>query len=492
MARLPILLAAAAGLVAMAVYVGVAVSRLGYPYALEWLEGNSLVEVERLLTGRPLYSAPTVDYVPDAYPPLYFATSAALASVLGVSYLPLRLVSLVASLGCFVLLTRLVQRETGDLAAGVAAAGLYAATYFAVDSWLDFARVDSLFLLLSLAGLYLARWMRRPGGAVAAGLLLAAAFLTKQSALAEAVAITAALLCGPRRRLGGWLAVTFAAVMGLTTLVWGLSSHGWYVFYVFELLAQHRLHHAAFTEFWTRYLLPALGFALGAVLLAVRRTPLLIGLGCLALVVEGYAGLVHAGGAVNNMLPVYVAVALLAGIGMGGSTPSPRGAVAGLLVLAQIAVLAVSTLDADRVVPGPADRRVGDRLRTWLGEFDGPVAVFSDPGLNVVAGLPPVAHRAAAADILRGTDRSAQAELERSIARAVTERRFAAIVVGRPTDLRGFPPDLKRYYRRCPEKLLADVPKGVFRPIVGGSPPPSVLWLPLGRGSCAEITRRLG
>ncbi|MFE3454236.1 glycosyltransferase family 39 protein [Nonomuraea sp. NPDC059194] len=485
------MLAAAAGLTAIAVFAATAVSRMGYPYALEWLEANSLVEVERLLTGQSLYSAPTVDYVPDPYPPLYFAASAALAGMLGVSYLPLRLVSLIASLGCFFLLARLVQRETGDLAAGVATAGLYAATYFAAASWFDIARVDSLFLLLSLAGLYVARWMRRPGGAVAAGLLLAAAFLTKQSALAEAGAITAALLFDTRRRLGAVLAATFTGVVGLTTLLWGLTSHGWYVFYVFELLTQHPVEHAAYTGFWTRHLLPTLGISLGAVLLAVRRTPPLIALSCLALTVEGYAGLLHTGGTVNNMLPAYAAVALLAGIGMGGSTPSARGALAGMLVLAQIAVLAVNTFTVDRVVPGVADHRAGDRLRAWLGGFDGPVAVFSDPGLGVLAGLPPVAHRAAAADVLRGTNRAARAQLERSIARAVTERRFAAIVVAQPADLRGFPPDLTRHYRRCPRRLLENVPGEVSR-LIGGRPPrPLTLWLPVGRGSCTDITRRL-
>ncbi|MEV7005252.1 glycosyltransferase family 39 protein [Streptosporangium sp. NPDC051022] len=492
MARLPIMLAAAAGLVAIVACVATAVSRMGYPYALEWLEGNSLVEVERLLTGLPLYSSPTVDYVPDAYPPLYFAVSAALAGVLGVSYLPLRLVSLTASAGCFVLLARLVQRETGDLTAGVAAAGLYAATYFAAGTWLDFARVDSLFLFLSLAGLYAARWMRGPGGAVVAGLLLAAAFLTKQSALAQAGAITVALLCGPRRRLGGVLAATFAGTVALTTLWWGMTSHGWYVFYVFALLAQHPLEHTAFIGFWTWYLLPTLGIALGAVLLAVRRISLLIGLSCLALAAEGYAGLLHTGGAVNNMLPVYAAVALLAGVGMGGSTVSPgRAAAAGTLVLVQIAVLAVGVLTAGRVVPGADDRRVGDRLSVWLGGFDGPVAVFSDPGLNVLAGLTPVAHRAAIADVLRGTGGVPRAQLERSIARAVAERRFAAIVVEQSTDLQGFPPDLTRNYRRCPQRLLAGVPDEVFRPI-GGGPRPSTLWLPVDRGSCTEITRLLG
>ena len=77
------LAAALAGLVAIVAYLFVALSRLDYPFALEWLEGNSLVEVHRILAGQPLYPAPTAGYVPDGYPPLYFAVSAAAARVLG-------------------------------------------------------------------------------------------------------------------------------------------------------------------------------------------------------------------------------------------------------------------------------------------------------------------------------------------------------------------------------------------------------------------------
>jgi hypothetical protein len=134
--------------------------------------------------------------------------SAAVASVLGQSYLPLRLVSLVSSLACFATGARLVQRETGSAAAGIAGAGVLAATYFAAGTWFDVARVDSLFLALSVAALYAARWMRRTRGAVAAGLLLGAAFLAKQAALAEGVAVLAALATGPRRRLAVPAALT--------------------------------------------------------------------------------------------------------------------------------------------------------------------------------------------------------------------------------------------------------------------------------------------
>ena len=167
------LAAALLGLAAIAAYLAIALLRLTYPFPLEYLESNSLVEVQRILTGRALYPAPTVGYVPDGYPPLYFATSAAAASVLGLSYLPLRLVSLVASLVCFAVLARLVQRETASAAAGIAAAGLLAATYSVTDTWFDVARVDSLFIALSVAALYAARWMRRTRGAIATGLILA-------------------------------------------------------------------------------------------------------------------------------------------------------------------------------------------------------------------------------------------------------------------------------------------------------------------------------
>src|SRR5215471_13715211 len=77
------------GMIAILAYLFVALRRLDYPFALEWLEGNSLAEVHRLLAGQDLYPAPTAGYVPDGYPPFYFAVSAAVARVLGPSYLAL-------------------------------------------------------------------------------------------------------------------------------------------------------------------------------------------------------------------------------------------------------------------------------------------------------------------------------------------------------------------------------------------------------------------
>jgi Dolichyl-phosphate-mannose-protein mannosyltransferase len=500
-ARVARLAAALAGLAAITTYLFVALSRLGYPFPVEWLESNSLVEVHRILAGQPLYSAPTVEYVPDGYPPLYFAVSAAVARVLGVSYLTLRLVSLVSSLACFALLARLVQRETGSVAAGVGAAGLFAAAYSVTDTWFDVGRVDSLFLALSIGGLYAARWMRGTRGAVAAGVLLAAAALTKQTGLAEGAAVVAALLTGPRRGLACVAALAEITVLGVSTLVLGLASGGWYVYYVFEQMSEHSLTGSSFGWFWTA-LATGMGLAACAALIGARRVPRVLVAGCAALAVEGYAALVHSGGVINDVLPAYLAVALLAGLALGrgaesgcgpalGSRPVWRVTVApAVLVLAQAAVL-LTGLRPSQAIPTLADRSAGERLLAGLRAIGGTVAVPADPALSMMAGMAPVAHLDAAADVLRASDQTAIASFRRSTAQAVAERRFSAIITDSSRPPFGNPPSLSRYYHRCAQPLLAGIPPGVFRPVAGAEVRPEYVWLPRGSGSCTTAVRLL-
>jgi signal transduction histidine kinase len=509
------LAAALLGLAAIATYLVIALSRLAYPFPLEYLESNSLVEVQRILSGRPLYAAPAVGYVPDGYPPLYFATSAAAAGALGLSYLPLRLVSLLSSLACFAVLGALVRRETASAAAGIAAAGLLAATYFVTGTWFDVARVDSLFIALSVAALYAARSMRRTRGAVATGLLLAAAVLTKQNGLAEGVAVLTALALGPRRRLAGQATLTYAAVLGSSTLALGLASHGWYAYYVFVLMTEHTLAHAAFGQFWTVHLLRVLGLACCAVVLGARRIPLVLLAGCTALVVESYAALVHSGGGANDLLPAYLALALLAGLATGdhpgglvsscadrlagarvagwraGQVRPWAAAAASALVIAQLAVL-VNDFHPGRAIPTDADRAVGWRLAAGMRAFGGTIAVPSDPGLALLAGLPAVAHQGAADDVLRASGAAGLARFRSSAARAVAARRFSAIVTQNASPPDGFPRDLTRYYRRCPQTLLPGVPPALFQAVAGPPGRPAYVWLPAGGASCAVTVRTLG
>jgi Dolichyl-phosphate-mannose-protein mannosyltransferase len=537
--------AAAAGLVVIVGYVCVALARIGYPGHLEILEDNSLIEVHRILAGQQLYAAPSASYVPDGYPPLYFAVSAAVASVIGQSYLPLRIVSLVASLACFAILGRLVQRETGSRAAGLAAAGLLAATYTVTDTWFDVGRVDSLFLALSVAGLYAAARARAARGAIAAGLLLGAAFCTKQTALAEGVVVLAVLAAGARRRIAVQAAVTYAVVVGGSTLILGLTSHGWYVYYVFQQMSQHALSGATALQFWFAELLPTLGLVIAAVLLAARRTPPVLLAGCGALVVEAFVARTESGSNVNDMLPAYLAVALLAGLAMGGqSLPSPAGRprprrftwftwftrftrftrftwltrvtrstrlmslrllarpagwrrAAGrwvpvavcALVAVQIGVLA-SGFRLSLAFPPSADRVAQQRLTAAARVLGGTVAIPADPGIAVAAGLPPTEDQVAAADVLRASDNPPKAIFMASLAQAVASQEYSGIITEFDRDLRGFPADLPLYYYRCPQSPLDGALSVPFS--ANAQAVPVSVWLPIGRQpSCAAVARAL-
>ncbi len=154
-------LVALVALAPIGIYLSVAFRRIGYPYELEWLEGGAVEIVARVSHGHSMYVAPSIHYVPYPYTPLYFWVSALVAKVVGVGFLPLRLVSVVSSIGVFAVLWRLVQQETGDPVAGVAAAGIFAATYKIGLAWFDIGRVDSLYLLMMLLAVAQARRVLR-------------------------------------------------------------------------------------------------------------------------------------------------------------------------------------------------------------------------------------------------------------------------------------------------------------------------------------------
>ena len=209
--RAPGVVLGSVALLPVGAYLWVALHRLGYPFELEWLEGGAVGIVQRAAAGHGLYVQPSLHYVPWPYPPMYFWTSAAVAHVTGVGFLALRLVSFTASLATFVVIYILVRSGTSDRVAGVCAVGLYAATFRLSGAWLDLGRVDSLFLLLFLLAVLVARRARSWRGGIAVGALVFLAFFTKQTALVAALPLLGWLLLR-RPRVG-------AAAAGAALLV---------------------------------------------------------------------------------------------------------------------------------------------------------------------------------------------------------------------------------------------------------------------------------
>jgi hypothetical protein len=121
----------------------------------------------------------------------------------------------------------------------------------------------------------------------------------------------------------------------------------------------------------------------------------------------------------------------------------------------------------------------------------GTVAIPGDPGLALMAGLPEVEDQVAAADVLGASDQAAKTIFTASVARAVSTRRFSAIITEMTGDLRGFPADLSRYYRLCPKMPLAGAPPDPYGPVAVARERPVSVWLPDGHGSCAATIRAI-
>lgn len=221
----------------VAVYLFVAVSRIRYPFVLEWIEGGMLSEVKRILAGEKLYVKPSLNFITFIYAPLYFYVSAFAAKILGEGFMPLRFVSLLSSFGCFSVIYFFVRRETGSAFPAVLSSCLFSATFLIGGSWFDIAKSDSLFMLLLLISLYFIRFGTSAKSYILAGVFISLSFLTKQTALV--IFLPLALYCVYHNRRYAFLFIgTTAILIGGSTLLLNYIHDGWYYYYVFALPGQ--------------------------------------------------------------------------------------------------------------------------------------------------------------------------------------------------------------------------------------------------------------
>ncbi|HWD84538.1 MAG TPA: glycosyltransferase family 39 protein, partial [Solirubrobacteraceae bacterium] len=265
-------LAAAAPIV---IYLWIALHRVGYPFELDWMEGGSVELAGRVASGHSLYAAPSISFVGWTYTPLYYWLAGGLAKVIGVGFLPLRLISLAASLAAMGTLAYIVIRETGNRTAGLVAAGLFAATFGVSGAWFDTGRVDSLFLALTLVALAYGRQAKSVRGGIGLGVLAFLAFFTKQTALL-ALAPVLLYLAVARPRVGIPAVGVLAALIAVSTVVLNAATGGWYGYYVYSELLHQQVAQTLWVGFWRDDILhqqwPLLALiAIGAVAAAMAR-----------------------------------------------------------------------------------------------------------------------------------------------------------------------------------------------------------------------------
>jgi len=454
--------------------------RLPYPFELEWNGGSMRDHCERLLRGQPLYVPPGPDWFPNEYPPLYFWVSALLMRVTGgSSYVPMRAVSIVSTLGCACLLYLWVDRLNSGLSLtesqiqnpkskiqnrvwGWIAAGLFLASYRFTGAWYDIERIDMLFLFLSLLGIY---GLERSFGASwrsvflagAAALALSLAFLTKQQAVLFLSGGAAALAWRRAWQPLGVFALVAVVVCGGAVWALNAASGGWFGYYCFHVpLVNGVQAHLAM-----QYLLgdlplyaPTLGILVISWLARRRLFAGAEGHGQIALlmamlatgVLSSLLSRAHWGGDQNVLMTGYVFLGAAAGVlagrwaRIGGGTRAPLYG----LILAQLLTL---TYRPGAQLPSAANRAAGERFVGVIRglEREGEVLCLDHGGLTT----PRHFHIMALHDVMN-TER----RLPPSLAAALRARRYVALVTDAKPEPIG---EMGEFARNYPKTECLDI-----------------------------------
>lgn len=304
-------------------FLYVSLSRISHPFELEWMEGGSVEQMDRLIKGQEIYTPPSIEYIPYIYTPMYYYVSAVVAKFTGVSLLPMRIVSFVSTLIIGLILFFFARKETGDKLSGIMASGLFFAAFGIGGAWYDLARVDMLWLMFYIAGIYFLYFHKNSISYIVAALLMGLAFLTKQTTLMLIAPICLYLLFR-ERKLSWWFNILLALIVILSTAFYIYSSNGWYYFWNFTLPADHRWTKKVLLLFWTLDLIKPLPIALllSVTLLLIFYKNKFIDkfyfyLSLLSgAAIASWLSRLHYGGWLNVLIPIYLILCLMAPIGM--------------------------------------------------------------------------------------------------------------------------------------------------------------------------------
>jgi hypothetical protein len=370
-----------------------------YPFTLNYGEGPLLEQSTRLVGGENIYRADlsTPPYTITNYPPLYVLVQAPFVRAYGGEFWYGRLISLVST-GAAALFLGLTGRAlTRDWIAGIAAGGLLLAVPYLLH-WSALARIDSLALAFSWAGLWLVvQFPSKRWALLASILLLASAAYTRQTYLLAAPLASVIWLwrvAGFKRALafGAWLASLVLAIFAvlLVTTEGGVFYH--------LITANVNPLDGAILQFYADEVVRALPvllacggalLILGLIAAVVRRTrseakgwflaaPYLIGALAAALTIA------KVGSDVNYLYELSAGLCLAAGVWVGWlkRLPALRAA---LLVGLYVQVLMLLTLSEQKYIPIQNEkinqRAQNEALATLVATTDAPIIADEHMGL---------------------------------------------------------------------------------------------------------------
>ena len=441
------------------VYCCVAIIRINFPFSLEWVEWVSIDNVNRVLCGQRLYSAPSLEHVSFSYTPLYYYISAIFTKFFGVRLFALRLVSFISSLGCIYLIFSWVKKESREIFPGIIAASLFAATFRLSGAWLDIARVDSLFLLFVLAALYILRFKATKAWYALAGLLISLAFLTKQTALI--IFFPMAIYCFfLRRNLSFAFLSSAILVTSVGILVLEAINGSWFFYFAFLIPAKWPVLKNYLLDFWSQdiiYSLPvafiiSIWYLLMQGLRKDRQSLFFYSLFTLGMVSASWICRLKYG-YYNDLMPAYALISILFGLGaclaigqsglFKGKRRKINEALVYLLCIVQFLIL---LYNPSYLVPDKKRLKIGNDLVETISFAQGEVFVPSYGYLSAMASKPTYLHWATVDSIALAGESNVLKKVTGEIAQALQRHKFSLVVVdGYVKD--SFSNVLIKYYR---------------------------------------------
>ncbi len=373
----------AASLVA-ALFIYVALSRMFYPYEIEFEEGDLFLGSLRVLDGKSLYPSPDSDpsFVPVLYVPLYYWANALFMLALGKKLWVMRLVSTLCACG-IAALTASVAKRSGAKSTHAATSGLMFLCFFSASGfWFDLARVDMMFMLFALGAFYILSVQDASNRRLLlAGALLVAATYIKQPGIFFAASATLFLMTRNFKRGFAFGAACLSAIL-LIGLAYHVQTDGQFTFFTLTLGSSHEISLSRLLNpvpwlkaTWPLVLAMMVAIALHGKGERAKFAPWIFYL--LACVPAALLPWSKVGFYLNNLIPLFSALCILAAL-------ADKNIVRFFMICQAVILLHNPAFQ----IPDPSMREDGARLIQSLAEDAGSTYLLDHSYYSWLAGKP--------------------------------------------------------------------------------------------------------
>ena len=412
--------------------------RLIYPYEVEWNEGVVLDHAIRVLTGKPIYAAPSLDFAAFVYTPLYYYVTALLMKIGGVGLWSGRLISILATLLTAGIAGRIVQRETHSNFLAFSGIALYLAFYHITGFFYDIVRMDALALLLVVISVYAVMYVRQ--GYLIAALFAVLAYFTKQQMIYIVPAIAIGLAFRHKKQ-ALWFSILSIGFILFSTLAFNWTTNGWYRFYTLTIpgiKAAQSFSWITAIEFSPKWIFGSLGlFTLVILIVMVMRGkkntqnnwPILLGAFVMALISSAMS-IGNSGGYQNVFMPLTLMIAIVFPLSIhiiANTLPEWSGLARGIILLAFLS-LAYNPLGEKMLFASARQLHAGDEFIAKLKAIPGDVWIPFHGYIGTLAGKPTHVHFMAMNDALVPHDATSQ-RFQHEIDSSLAAHCFSAVIL---------------------------------------------------------------